>query len=95
MVEKVEDYPYSSSKAHILGLRDEILGEELFDEQQRKDYREFIRAGISEKEMQSIRYSTRTGRPFGSEPFVRKLEKKFDRKFLLLSPGRPKKKGNK
>jgi putative transposase len=95
MVKKVEDYPYSSSRAHILGLRDEVLGEELFEEQQRKDYKAFIRAGILEKEMQSIRYSTRTGRPFGSEPFVRKLEKKFDRKFLLLSPGRPKKKGNK
>jgi len=95
MVKKVEDYLYSSARAHILGVRDEVLGEELFQEQQRKDYREFIRAGISEKEMHSIRYYTRTGRPFGSEEFVKKLEKKFERKFLLMSPGRPKKKESK
>ncbi len=92
MVKRVEEYPYSSARAHIIGARDEVLGEELFEERQRKDYIKFIRAGIPEEETNNIRYHTRTGRPFGSEEFIKKIEKKLERKFILLSPGRPKKK---
>jgi putative transposase len=92
IVKKEEDFPYSSARAHIKGIRDEVLGEDLFEEGQRKDYREFIRTGIPEEERNRIRYSTRTGRPFGSETFVRNMEKKLDRRFILRSPGRPKKK---
>lgn len=91
MVKRVEDYPYSSAKAHVVGVTDEVLGEELFEEGQRRDYIEFIREGIPEKEMNSIRYYTRTGRPFGSEEFIKKIEKKLERKFILRPPGRPKK----
>jgi putative transposase len=93
IVKKEEDFPYSSARAHVQGIRDEVLGEELFEERQRKDYREFIKASIPEEEKNRIRYSTRTGRPFGSETFVKKMEKKLDRIFILRPPGRPKKKG--
>jgi putative transposase len=93
IVKKEEDFPYSSARAHIGGARGEVLGEELFEEGQRKDYREFLRAGIPEEEKNRIRYSTRTGRPFGSENFIRNMERKLDRRFILKSPGRPKKKG--
>jgi putative transposase len=92
IVKKEEDFPYSSARAHVKGIIDEVLGEELFEEGQRKDYREFIRAAIPQEEKNRIRYSTRTGRPFGSETFVKKMEKKLDRRFILGSPGRPKKK---
>ena len=95
IVKKVEDFPYSSARTHIKGIRDEVLGEDLFDEGQRKDYREFLRAGIPEEEKNRIRYSTRTGRPFGSETFARSMEKKLDRRFILRLPGRPRKKEGK
>lgn len=93
IVKKEEDFPYSSARAHINSVRDDVLGEDLFEEGQRKDYREFIRTGIPEEEKNRIRYSTRTGRPFGSETFVGRMEKKLDRRFILKPPGRPKKKG--
>ena len=89
IVKKAEDFPYSSAKAHLDGIRDDVLGEELFEDGQRKDYREFIRSGIIEKEINSIRYHTRTGRPLGSEGFMRKMERKLERRFALKSPGRP------
>jgi len=92
IVKKEEDFPYSSAMAHINGIRDEVVGEDLFNEGQRKEYRQFLRAGIQEEERNGIRYSTRTGRPFGSETFVRRMEKKLGRRFTLRSPGRPKKK---
>jgi len=53
-----------------------------------------MRAGIPEEEKNRIRYSTRTGRPFGSENFIRSTERKLDRRFTLKSPGRPRKKNN-
>ncbi|MBI4847638.1 MAG: transposase [Nitrospirae bacterium] len=91
MVTKAEDFPYSSARAHLNGLKDEILGEELFDEKQRNDYAQLIRESISEDEMEEIRRFTRTGRPLGSEQFVNQMEKEFQRQFFLKSPGRPKK----
>ncbi|MDI6890216.1 MAG: transposase [Thermodesulfovibrionales bacterium] len=95
IVKKVEDFPYSSARVHIDGVKDEVLGEDLFEEGQRKGYGGFIRGGIPEEERNRIRYSTRTGRPFGSEKFVRSMEKKLDRRFILKSPGRPRKKKGK
>lgn len=92
IITKEEDYVYSSAKAHIRGARDALLGEELFKEGQRKDYIELLRASTLEEHLTDIRYSTRTGRPFGSEDFIRKMERTLDRRFLLKPPGRPKKK---
>lgn len=92
MVKRAEDYTYSSAKAHIEGLENKILGEELLEEKQRKDYRELIRADIAGKEINIIRYHTRTGRPLGGEEFIRKMEKRLKMRFILKSPGRPRKK---
>jgi len=92
IVRKAENFPYSSAGAHVAGIKDELLRERLFDENQRKDYIEFIRAGIPEKEINSIRHNTKTGRPIGSEEFIKRMEKKLERRFILKPPGRPKKK---
>lgn len=92
IVKKAEDYSYSSARAHISGVRDEILGEELFEKGHRIDYVKFIRESVPEDEIKQIRYYTRTGRPFGKEEFINKMEMILERIFKLKSPGRPKKK---
>lgn len=92
IVKKEEEYPYSSAKAHnIEGELDEVLGEALFDDSQRKDYVAFIRESMTTEDMERIKYATRTGRPLGREGFIKKMEKKLNKRFLLKSPGRPKK----
>jgi putative transposase len=91
VVKDVEDYPYSSARAHIRAVRDDILGDELFEEEQINDYRAFIKSSIPGDEISSIRYHTRTGRPLGSEEFLKKMEKKLERRFWLKLPGRPRK----
>ncbi|HET6515727.1 MAG TPA: hypothetical protein VFG09_11255, partial [Thermodesulfovibrionales bacterium] len=91
MVKRAEDYPLSSARAHITGKRDEILGEELFEEGQRRDYREMLCTRLSEEVVQGIRYSTKTGRPYGLRTFIETMEKKLQKRFILRSPGRPKK----
>jgi putative transposase len=91
LVRRAEDYAYSSAKAHILGGKDSILGEELFDEKQRTDYRKFIREDINDEEYARIRYATKTGRSFGDEKFLREMETRMERVFMVKRPGRPKK----
>lgn len=91
IVQEVDDYPYSSARSHINGIGDEILSDLLFEESQRKDYSQFIRTSISEEEIEEIRQFTRAGRPLGKEEFVGKMEAKFQRRFFLRPPGRPKK----
>lgn len=91
IVKKEEDYRYSSARSHIAGAVDGVLGEELFTREQRKDYIKFIRENIPEVQLKSLRYSTRTGRPFGSEEFTKRMETKLKRTFTLKPPGRPRK----
>jgi putative transposase len=90
MVKKAEDYDYSSARSHIIGGNNDVMNEELFEEAQRKDYRAFISAIVSETEIKAIQYHTKTGRPLGCEQFVKKMERKMGRAFSLNKPGRPK-----
>jgi hypothetical protein len=46
---------------------------------------------MSEKEIERLRYATKTGRPFGSDGFVVKMENKLERKLLQRCKVRPKK----
>ena len=91
IVEKAEDYSCSSAKAHIHGVKDKILGEALFEGGQMEDYIELMKASIKEEDINNIRNHTRSGRPIGSESFIKKMERKLDRIFKLRSRGRPKK----
>ena len=91
MVKKAEDYPYSSARAHVNGIMDAILGEELFSDDRRPDYIRLLRSDIPRTEIERLRYATKTGRPFGKEGFVADIEKKLNRKLLQCPRGRPKK----
>lgn len=90
-VNRVEEYFYSSARTHMYGKKDEILGEELFDENQRTDYVKLIQSTITKDKIDEIRHYTKVGRPLGNEQFVSQMEAKLQRKFFLRSPGRPKK----
>ncbi len=94
MVEKSEDYPYSSASAHVTGSKDPVLGGVLFDTVRREDYILLLRSGIPQKEIEHLRYVTRTGRPFGNEGFVVEMEKKLKRRLLQRPKGRPRKESN-
>jgi putative transposase len=92
MVEKAEDYPYSSARAHVNGSKDAVLGEELFSNDRRTDYTLLLRSDMPRKEIEHLRYVTKTGRPFGNEGFVVEMERKLERIFLQRQRGRPRKK---
>jgi putative transposase len=91
IIEKAEEYPYSSAHAHVSGSKDFVLGEELFSNDQGEDYILLLRSDMPRKEIDHLRYTTRTGRPFGNEGFVVEMEKKLERRLLHRPRGRPRK----
>lgn len=91
LVKKAEGYKWSSAKAHIMGFRDDILSKNWLDEKERKAYKDFMIEDDKEVDL-LIRKATSTGRPLGTELFLKTLEKVLDRGLLPKKAGRPKKK---
>jgi putative transposase len=92
LVKKVEDYQWSSARAHILGIKDEVLSNESwFDDKEIKSYREFLRRDAGEVNA-LIRCATSTGRPLGSDVFIKKLERILKRDLFPKQGGRPRRK---
>jgi putative transposase len=95
MMERAEEYQYSSARAHLLGQKDDALGEELFPAALRSDYAAFFQTEMADSEMKAIRQSVRTGRPMGDAVFIGNMEKQFDRELEPRPTGRPKAEVNK
>ena len=93
MVSRIEDYPYSSAPAHILGAQDKALSEELFTTDTRPDYIKFVTKKVSEEELNKIRGTVKTGRPLGSDTFITRLSRLLNRVLSKRPPGRPAKYG--
>ncbi len=89
MVENAEDYLYSSARAHVSGSDDVVLGAELFSKEQHADYILLLHSDIPQREIERVRYATKTGRPFGNEGFVVEMEGKLERRLLQRPRGRP------
>jgi putative transposase len=85
LVERAEDYPWSSAAAHC-GLRAEaILAKDFPPEGQFDDWRAWLREEEDEVLVEAIRRHTSTGRPCGSPAFVERLETLLGRR---LRPGK-------
>lgn len=93
MVKQIKAYPYSSAKAHIFGKPDETLTEELFPADTRTDYIKFVKKRASEEELNKIRGTVNTGRPLGSDKFIKKISgligRRLKRVLLKRASGRP------
>lgn len=90
IVERAEDYLWSSAKAHVLRVRDSILSSGgWLEKSEFRAYGKFL-ADEDKKMEDSIRKATSTGRPFGSEEFIKDLEKILERDIFPKKPGRPK-----
>ncbi|MFH1220994.1 MAG: transposase [Candidatus Eisenbacteria bacterium] len=90
VVETEEEFPYSSARAHILGVKDHILGDVLLDQTQQEDYVSFVKVQTPEHELLAVRNSIRSGLPLGSKDFAGKMEDLLQRKLVMNPRGRPK-----
>ena len=91
LVRKAERYAWSSAAAHC-GLRaDGLLADAAELAAQVGDWSAWLREGQDDAMVRAIRGGTRTGRPVGSEPFVRRLERMLGRVLRPRKGGRPRK----
>ncbi len=80
-----QDYPWSSAAAHLSGQDDVLVKvKPLLDLVPR--WAEHLSADPEEEVIRQLRRSESTGRPAGSERFVKRLERILGR---VLHPGRP------
>ena len=92
IVKRAEDYPHSSARAHILGIKDPVLKEPLFDKSELNEFKRFIRSEEDNKIMEEIRKQTRLGKPLGNGSFLNTLSEKLGCSLSFRPKGRPRKK---
>jgi putative transposase len=94
LVSRAEDWPWSSARSHAWGIPDQLLADRypFPDRSAIKDWSSWLAEGLDDEIMQLIRRNTCTGRPTGSEEFVRGLEEKTSRKLTPDRVGRKRKK---
>jgi len=91
LVERAEDYRWSSAKAHLTGAADVLLSQpDWLEAAARKSYADFIRTE-DEAQNDAIRKATRTGRLYGSETFIHNLESELNHRIRARKVGRPRK----
>ncbi|MBM4140513.1 MAG: transposase [Nitrospira sp.] len=99
IVEDPKDYKWSSYNTHAYREEDVIVDEHPIykelskdDGERRKKYREFVRGMIKEKNAMKGEMNRRI--VYGSEDFVRKLEKEYKVMATIKPQGRPRKEVN-
>jgi putative transposase len=91
LAKRPETYRWSSAKAHLAEAHDAVLSPTAWlAPSEKAAYSEFVLAENDEMD-EEIRKATRTGRPFGSESFVEKLEFQLNQRLRPKKAGRPRK----
>lgn len=86
LVEKAEDYRWSSAKAHVMGEYDSLLSTNYLLSEI-KDWAAYLREENTEAEKKLLRLHARTGRPLGDEKFIAQLEALTGRILKRRKPG--------
>lgn len=87
LVGAVQDWPWSSARAHLEGRDDGLVSvAPMLD--RFADWREFLDRGLDEDDHRALQAAERTGRPLGSTEFVAELEARLGRVLAPQKPGR-------
>lgn len=85
------DYKWSSAQSHIKGVSDKLLHPDCPLISEIMDWKEFLQEPEDEKVLEELRNNTKTGRPAGSNEFIKRMESILGRTFNVRPRGRPKK----
>jgi putative transposase len=91
LVERAEDYPWSSARHHVFGVSDPVMNDACFLQSEVKDWRTYLAERGDEPVLRRTWQNLKTGRPSGEESFVRGLEEIVGRRLVALPRGRPRK----
>ena len=86
LVSAPEDWLWSSAKAHLSGVSEGVADLEPLASEV-GDWHAFLRAGISDDDLEKLRSAERTGRPLGDAAFLADLEAKTGRELIKRKPG--------
>lgn len=90
LVKSPEEWRWSSARAHMDGTDDRLVTVKPMLERC-GDWRGFLQAGLDKAAAEEIRTSERTGRPLGSDGFVKGLQDITGRRLVKKKAGRPRK----
>jgi putative transposase len=91
MVQRAEEYPWSSAAAHCGRRRDPVLAEDWPPAGVVPDRSAWLSQEQPADQVQAIRRRTLTGRPCGGDSLLERLERLLARPLKPRKPGRPKK----
>jgi putative transposase len=93
LVERVEDYEYSSAAVHLCGGIDDLVTEDIL-KGKRKEYIEFFheKDADNKNELDRIRDVIQRQKAIGSKDFLGRLRERFGMDFNIRMRGRPRKK---
>lgn len=101
IVDRAEDYPWSSYSSHGLGEANELVDslityEELspYPRVRQRKWAAKVHLPLEEKIIAAIRKSSATGLPYGTAAWVRQLANKLDLDLTIRPRGRPRKPTN-
>lgn len=81
-----EDWPWSSSRAHLAGNDDALLsGKPML--QRISNWRRYLQSSVAESTLEKLHQHSRTGRLLGDDRFVEKLELLTQRSLKRRKPG--------
>jgi len=86
IVEKPEDYPWSSARGHLGIRKDPLLSLSDFA-MSPSEWAAFLREGEEKAFAEKLRLHSRTGRPLGGATFISKLEALTGRRLTRQKPG--------
>lgn len=87
IVQSAGDYLWSSAKRHLYGRKDTLVRSCVLDEIV-GDWEKFLAKPVSPSEIKELQEHGSTGRPLGSEDFVKKMELELGRVLHKRKPGR-------
>jgi len=91
LVERAEDYPWSSARHHVLGDPDPVIMDGCFLNGEIRDWRAYLAAKGDDPILTRTWRNLKTGRPAGDKEFVKGLEEILGRRLAALPRGRPRK----
>src|SRR3989338_5727773 len=85
LVEKAEDYPWSSAKAHVYNKKDSLLTN-FYLMEEIGNWAEYLKGEEAPEELRRIRFQTHSGRPLGSIDYLKRLEGLLGRELIKRKP---------
>lgn len=89
LAKRAEDYPWSSARAHVLGIRDPLLAGDRPFPGRVDNWAAWLAEASEDPRIDLIRANTLTGRPTGDDAFTARVERELGRRLRRRKAGRP------